>query len=265
MRRRASRRRSSAACADTGTAIGARISTRHPARPHEQRAVRHRTARAEDHDRHDRHLAAHRGGERADVEALESRHLVERALREEHQRVALLGAPQHAHRVAPPAALAVPVDELRADALQQEPGQRHRGRLALDHEREARRQRRLHDDAVEVARVVRDHDARCRAAAARARRPTRRTPSTGSAVAREAMRDARVATSRLRHDQRQHRGEHEQQAEDGQRAHAVGGRERARQRAAHRWNLGQLGRRSLPRRAAFCELVPVMLTAGRDL
>ena len=35
--------------------------------------------------------------------------------------------------------LAVPVDELRADALQQEAGHRHRGRLALDHEREPRR------------------------------------------------------------------------------------------------------------------------------
>jgi len=94
------------------------------ARPDEHRATRHRTARPENHDRHDRHLTAHCSCERPDVEPLESRHRVERALREEDQRAARLGDPQYPQRIAPPAALAVAVDELRTDALQQEASQR---------------------------------------------------------------------------------------------------------------------------------------------
>jgi len=43
------------------------------------------------------------------METLQARLLVERAFREEHERVTLLGTAQHAHRVATPAALAVPV------------------------------------------------------------------------------------------------------------------------------------------------------------
>ena len=70
--------------------------------------------------RHQRHAAARRGDERADVKALQPDDRVERAFRKEDQRMALLGALHHAPRVALPSARAVPVDELRADAPQQQ-------------------------------------------------------------------------------------------------------------------------------------------------
>ncbi len=62
------------------------------ARHRHDRAIRHRTTRAMNDGRHQRHAAASRSHERADVKPLESDDRVERALGEEDERVALLRA-----------------------------------------------------------------------------------------------------------------------------------------------------------------------------
>ena len=61
----------------------------------------------------------------------------------------------------PPSDVAVvAIDESRAEALQQEPGDRHSAHLELDEICKAGGQRSRQDDAVEVARVIRHDDAR---------------------------------------------------------------------------------------------------------
>jgi hypothetical protein len=79
--------------------------------------------------------------------------------REEHQRMTARRRAQHAPRIR---AALVPVealDELGPDASQQQARHGHVIHLSLDHEPEARRQRRRHHDAIEVTRMIRDHDA----------------------------------------------------------------------------------------------------------
>ncbi len=51
------------------------------------------------------------------------------------------------------------IDELRADPSKQKSRERKGSHLPLDHEREVRRQGGRQDDAVEIARMIRDDDA----------------------------------------------------------------------------------------------------------
>jgi len=73
--------------------------------------------------------------------------------------MSLRGPPHHAPSIALATGVARPVDELRADAPQQQAKHRRARRFLLYHERETRRQRGLHHDSVEIARVVGDDHA----------------------------------------------------------------------------------------------------------
>ena len=152
------------------------------ARPRQDARRRHVAPGAEDHGRHDGAGGARRDGERAGVKLAEPGFGRERAFREEHQRMAAGRRAQHAPRIRAALVAVEALDELRADAPQQQAGQRHIVHLALDDEPEARRQRRRHDHAVQVARVVGDDHAltrragsRRRSAAAACRRAARTT------------------------------------------------------------------------------------------
>src|SRR5436190_19368484 len=61
-----------------------------------------------------------------------------------------------------PIVAVVAIDEGGAEPPQQKAGDRHAAHLMLDQIREAGRQRGRQDDAVEIARVIRDDDARVR-------------------------------------------------------------------------------------------------------
>ncbi len=129
------------------------------ARAREDGAVRQRPACAVDHGRHHGCIAACGSDEGADVESLQAQTRVERALGKEHQRMACLRTLHDAPRGAMPAPGGLAIDELGADPPQQETDHREARGLALDHEAEAWRERRLHDDAIQVARVIRHQDA----------------------------------------------------------------------------------------------------------
>jgi len=186
-----------------------------------------------DDGRHDRHAATGGGNEGADVESLQTLVLVERAFRKEHQRVPLFG-PLHdapCSAVTPPVGAAV--DELGADPFQDHADHRHRGCLALDDEREPRRQGCLEHDAVEVARMIRGHDAAF-VRQVRESAGCHPQPEDREGDSREPP-DEAATPFQAGQGQHQDCGDHEQQAEDGERADAVQRPERARQRSKHRW------------------------------
>jgi len=247
MRRRASLRSASAARAPSGTASASRISTR--TRPG-------RTTRARFGKAYHGHATAHGRRERPDVKALQARHRVEGSLRKEHQGVPCLGAAQHPDRVATAARFAVTVHELRPDPPEQHARDRHGRSLALDHEREARRQHRLHEDAVEIARVVCDYHA---GPVRQAIQPADADPEPehGQGDARESAGEPASPVDAW-HDEREDRRDDEHDGEDGERTHAVDGREHACPSARHP-EPPRCGGRQSASPPGFCELVPVML------
>ncbi len=93
------------------------------------------------------------------MEFQQARALGEGSFREEHERVAIRRIAQHPPRIARPLVPVESFDEFRPDALEQEIREWHRRHFTLDHEAEARRQHRHEHEAIEVARMVRDHDA----------------------------------------------------------------------------------------------------------
>ena len=157
--------------------------------------------RAMDDGRHQRHAAAGRSDERADVEPLEAHDSSRRCLRERtpaNGPARRASCTRRASRCRPPARVAI--DELASRCRRNsEADDRHVGRLALDHEAEARRQARFHQDSVEVTRMVGDQDAGVRwqvlepPRPAAAGRRVRARPAPASACRRAARRAAAAA------------------------------------------------------------------------
>jgi len=245
--------------------MGARNSSRTRPAARSGAPVRQGAACAVDYRRHHRHAASHGRSERTDVESLRpgASSKVPSGKKLAH---ALLGpgAGPASRRAGRPPSLwrSTNSEPIR---FRQETGHR-----AIDADsrlitnEESRRQRRFHDDTVQIARVVGDHDARVRRQLPQARH-VRRTPSTGRARRAEAMRQ-RTAPLEPRHDQREQRGEPRTARVKTASAHtAVGGGEHAAKRATHLESSGGpvRGAQVWPVPGGFCELLRYMVARRR--
>ncbi len=133
------------------------------------------------------------------------------------------------------------LDELRAQAAQQQAGQRHVHHFLLDHEGKIGWQRRGGDQSVDVARMVGDHHA------GGGRQPLRPSTVKGMPAARRNPRDTPPATRRRRAQPGQEQIDHQHaQTQAGKQHQAVGGIQPL-QAAAQAYPL------------VFCDLVLLML------
>ena len=156
-------------------------------------------------------------------------------------------ASQDAPRVAAALVAIGALDEVVAEAVQQEADERQARGFLLDHEAEARRQQREEERPVEVARMIRDDDAGAR----------RQAFEPGRAHAKAAEPEVRAADRARRGPARLEAGQGEDR-QGGEQDHRQ--REQVEPRAPTRAAAGSRSCRETARRGCgYCELVPVML------